>query len=163
MDLSATAPSSRLSADQIQVREFIDALREWMGKDPLYQSNEEKNATSRKCKQRNRRLEEAATAAPEIEAKKIVDDAKTKSMKIGPEYNAWKYLRASHRERMHEAWRDDFRVFLSDIGSRPSDDHSLERIDGERYEPGNVRWAIVDRHARAARIRYATESHASAE
>lgn len=38
-------------------------------------------------------------------------------------------------------WRD-FRLFLKDVGPRPSLGHSLDRIDcAGNYEPGNVRWA----------------------
>ena len=39
-------------------------------------------------------------------------------------------------------WREDFWAFVSDVGKRPSDKHTLDRIDtfGD-YEPGNVRWA----------------------
>lgn len=43
---------------------------------------------------------------------------------------------------MCERWRQSFVAFVSDVGARPSKDHSLDRIDGSgSYEPGNVRWA----------------------
>ncbi|MGL5963432.1 MAG: hypothetical protein ACRCZ2_03400, partial [Fusobacteriaceae bacterium] len=39
-------------------------------------------------------------------------------------------------------WRRDFAAFLTHVGPRPSDKHSVDRIDNARgYEPGNVRWA----------------------
>lgn len=42
-----------------------------------------------------------------------------------------------------EAWRD-FRVFLRDVGCRPSPLHSLDRVDNDKpYGPDNVRWATV--------------------
>jgi len=42
---------------------------------------------------------------------------------------------------VHPSWRR-FKVFIADVGPRPTPEHELERIDNDRdYEPGNVRWA----------------------
>ncbi len=42
-------------------------------------------------------------------------------------------------------WYESFEVFLGHVGRRPSDQHSLDRIDNDgNYEPGNVRWATRD-------------------
>jgi hypothetical protein len=44
---------------------------------------------------------------------------------------------------VYEKWMNSFEAFLSDVGLRPSENHSLDRFpdnDGH-YEPGNVRWA----------------------
>ena len=41
-----------------------------------------------------------------------------------------------------DAWRTSFDAFRKDVGERPSDRHSLDRIDVNLgYEPGNVRWS----------------------
>ena len=52
-------------------------------------------------------------------------------------------------------WRDSFPQFLSDMGARPSSNHTLERLDNERgYEPGNVAWAtrtVQQRNRRTSR------------
>lgn len=43
-----------------------------------------------------------------------------------------------------ERWADDkegFQNFLADMGERPSLAHSIDRIEGPDYEPGNCRWA----------------------
>jgi hypothetical protein len=49
-------------------------------------------------------------------------------------------------------WRDDYMAFLADVGPRPSPLHSLDRIDNDgHYEPGNVRWATIDRQLRNQR------------
>ena len=44
---------------------------------------------------------------------------------------------------VHTAWREDFTVFLKDVGPKPSAKHSLDRYPNKEgyYEPGNVRWA----------------------
>ena len=54
--------------------------------------------------------------------------------------------------RMDEAWRKSFPTFLTYIGDRPSEDHSLDRINASgHYEPGNVRWATGKVQARNKR------------
>lgn len=43
----------------------------------------------------------------------------------------------------------EFTSFISDVGERPSDKHSLERKDNSKgYEPGNCRWATQSEQAR---------------
>jgi hypothetical protein len=50
-------------------------------------------------------------------------------------------------------WMASFDTFIADIGSRPSDKHSIERIDNDKgYEPGNCRWALHNEQMRNTRL-----------
>src|SRR3990172_7486388 len=84
-----------------------------------------------------------------------------------PEYRIW----ASMKQRCHnprdqsyqyygargivvcDQWRKSFKVFLGDVGLRPSPKLQLERINNNKgYEPKNVRWATCKEQTRNRRI-----------
>lgn len=73
-----------------------------------------------------------------------------------PEYHAWGNMIARCGKPHHPDFKNyggrgivvcpawgNFKAFFKDMGSRPSDRHSLDRADNDgNYEPGNVRWAL---------------------
>lgn len=88
---------------------------------------------------------------------------KTKhGMRNTPEYRIWcgiktRCFNSKVREyplyggrgiTMHAAWAQDFTAFFAYVGERPSEAHSLDRIDNEgNYEPNNVRWVTAKEQA----------------
>lgn len=74
---------------------------------------------------------------------------------VSPEYRAWAAMRArcyrvtckpyhyygGRGITVCDRWRESFQNFLDDMGFRPSDKHSLDRINNSgNYEPNNCRW-----------------------
>lgn len=73
-----------------------------------------------------------------------------------PEYKSWQSMKSrcnnendpSYKHyggrgiKVCDRWMKSFENFLSDIGRKPTSNHSLDRIDFNRdYEPSNCRWA----------------------
>jgi hypothetical protein len=83
-----------------------------------------------------------------------------------PEYLAWQSLNYRCNNPNNASFPDyggrgisvcerwsDFPNFLSDMGTRPSPLHSLDRIDNDgNYEPSNCRWATAQEQQRNKRI-----------
>lgn len=87
---------------------------------------------------------------------------------IRPEFNAWvgiktrcynknrpEYERYGGRGiKVCGRWLDSFENFYDDMGERPTDDHSIDRIDNdEDYSPENCRWATHEQQSRNQRLR----------
>lgn len=85
-----------------------------------------------------------------------------------PEYKAWIHARrrcttphdpaykhyGGRGIRVCDEWMQSFAKFYDHIGPRPTEQHSLDRIDNDgHYEPGNVRWATKSEQAANQRDR----------
>jgi hypothetical protein len=83
-------------------------------------------------------------------------------MTKSPEYKSWRGMRArcackkqywknygARGIAVCKRWQDSFEAFYADVGPRPGDGYSIDRIDNDRgYEPGNVRWATASEQQR---------------
>ena len=96
----------------------------------------------------------------------------THGLSATPEYRTWINIRGRCENentpywwlyggrgiRVCERWRGSFDAFLSDMGTRPSSDHSIDRINvNGDYEPSNCRWATRKQQLRNQRRNHIVE------
>ena len=66
------------------------------------------------------------------------------------EYKAWECMKKRVKREHYikkgikvcDEWMNDYSQFLSDMGKKPTPNHSLDRVDNSKgYSPDNCRWA----------------------
>ena len=107
----------------------------------------------------------------------------THGMSKSPEYKVWDamigrctrktaswYRYGGRGITVHPEWmgRGGFAKFIEYIGPRPTDGHTVDRIDNDgNYEPGNVRWADrqtqSDNSTKVRQVTINNETHSLAE
>jgi len=96
-------------------------------------------------------------------AERISARSTTHGCRHSPEYSVWSGIKRRCQNRNDASFSQyggrgievrfaSFEAFLAEVGQRPSDAHSIDRIDPDgHYEPGNVRWATRSIQARNKR------------
>ncbi len=91
-----------------------------------------------------------------------------------PEYRVWAGMKSrclnENSQKYHlyggrgikicKEWLDSFYNFYNDMGPRPTDKHSIDRIDSDgNYEPNNCRWATAKEQASNRKKRPELKNH----
>lgn len=102
----------------------------------------------------------------ELSSKRMTTHGATKNYKISKEFSTWCSIKQRCLDKNSKSyenyggrgikicdrWLNSFENFLNDMGEKPSNKHSIDRIDvNGNYEPNNCRWATQKEQMRNVR------------
>ena len=158
-------------------RNFVDFINQRFGRLVVIEKTDKRSGTNViwKCKcdcgnevfVSSSNLRSGHTQSCGCLQKERVSKAKTThGMRFTSEYYSWNNMKArcynpnyKHYKdyggrgiTICDRWRDSFENFLEDMGSKPSNKHSIDRIDvNGNYDPENCKWSTSQEQARNKR------------
>lgn len=120
---------------------------------------------ARSCNLKSGNTRSCGCLTKELIASRCITHGESGENKMTPEYKVWRSMKIRCSEKKGKDFRNYtargigicerwmiYENFLADMGRRPSDRHTIDRIDNSLgYFPGNCRWATAKEQGRNKR------------